>query len=128
LPQWLLLWFAPKTALTRVLLKFQPAVFVLAVLYVIGFWTGGGTEIDFQDFTHYAGVKKLFQSGNAVAVGWIHYLAFDLWVGSYIVQNAQKIRFPHPIAAVCSAFTFMMGPTGLLLYWLARWGYSRIKN
>ncbi|MGL1539768.1 abscisic acid-deficient protein Aba4 family protein, partial [Vibrio parahaemolyticus] len=35
-----------------------------------------------------ANVKALFQNDSAVAAGWLHYLAFDLFVGAYVVRRS----------------------------------------
>jgi len=75
---------------------------------------------DFAQFSTLTGLMSLFQSEQAVLVGWIHYLAFDLMVGLYILDNGQKHQIKHGYLVPCFLFTFFFGPTGLLLYRILR--------
>jgi len=76
------------------------------------------SQLNPMDFGSLAGVKALFASDNAVVLGWIHYLAFDLLAGTYIVEKGQLINIPRWIYTLCLPFTFMFGPMGLLLFYL----------
>jgi hypothetical protein len=49
-------------------------------------------------------------------VGWAHYLAFDLFVGSWEVRDSQRLKIPHWQVVPCLLFTLMVGPVGLVLY------------
>ena len=51
-------------------------------------------------------------------VGWVHYLAFDLFVGLWIARDADAKGFSRLLQAPILFATFMAGPLGLLL-WLA---------
>ena len=72
------------------------------------------------------GVAALFVNREALLAGWIHYLAFDLLTGIFIVNNARKNGIGIALLLPCLFFTFMLGPVGLLLYLLIRW--TRTKN
>ncbi len=67
-------------------------------------------------FSSLAGVRLLLSSPAALLAGWVHYLAFDLFVGSWEVEDAPKARVPHALLLPCLALTFVAGPVGLLLY------------
>jgi hypothetical protein len=67
-----------------------------------------------------ANVKALFQNDNAVAAGWIHYLAFDLFVGAYIVREARNNQISRWIYSIALPFTFMFGPMGYLIFFLMK--------
>ena len=67
-------------------------------------------------FNTLAGVRILLSSPQALLAGWVHYLAFDLFVGSWEVGDAPKARVPHWLLLPCLALTFVAGPVGLLLY------------
>ena len=58
-------------------------------------------------------------------VGWVHYLAFDLWVGAWAVEDAGKRGVPHWAMVPVLFLTLMAGPIGLLVYLAARAGLSR---
>ena len=61
-------------------------------------------------------VYALFQDPTLVLVGWVHYLAFDLFIGSWEVRDAQQIGIPHLLVLPCLLGTFLVGPIGLLAY------------
>lgn len=91
----------------------------LCLLYahlLISHWgsaAGGG-------FSSLAAVQALFSVSGKVLGAWVHFLAFDLWVGRWIVDDVLASgRSRLPLLLVLPA-TFMYGPLGLLLYWIAR--------
>jgi len=57
--------------------------------------------------------------------GWVHYLAFDLFVGSWEARDALSHRIPHLAVIPCLLLTFLFGPAGLLLYLLLRFTLRR---
>ncbi len=70
-------------------------------------------------------VKQLFTSDRAVLAGWVHYLAFDLFIGCWEVLDAQQRRVHHLLVVPCLVLTFMLGPAGLLAYLVLRQVASR---
>jgi hypothetical protein len=62
----------------------------------------------------------LFQNRAMLLAGWVHYLAFDLFVGSWEVRDAQRIGIAHYLVVPCLVLTFLFGPAGWLLYLLIR--------
>ena len=52
--------------------------------------------------------------------GWIHYLCFDLFIGSWEVRDAKAQGISHWLVIPCLFLTFMFGPVGLLLYFALR--------
>lgn len=75
---------------------------------------------DIKSFGSLDGVMKLFQNKTLLTAGWVHYLAFDLMVGIWIKKNSLKYEISQWLVIPCLAFTFMLGPVGLLLYLLIR--------
>ena len=66
------------------------------------------------------GIINLFKTPRIVLAGWVHYLAFDLMVGVFIVTNAAHYNIAHWMLLPCLFLTLMFGPAGLLLYLLLR--------
>ncbi|HEV7233254.1 MAG TPA: ABA4-like family protein [Sphingorhabdus sp.] len=77
---------------------------------------GGGTP----DFTTLAGVQALFDSQGGATIGWIHYLAFDLFVGIWVARNADRHGYMRIVQIPILFFVFMAGPFGLTSYLLLR--------
>lgn len=71
-------------------------------------------------FGSFADIKTLFQSDHMIAAGWIHYLAFDLFVGAWIARRADDIGLSRLIQAPILALTFMFGPAGYALFMVTR--------
>ncbi|MDP2131825.1 MAG: ABA4-like family protein [Erythrobacter sp.] len=76
---------------------------------------GGGA-----DFTTIAGVRAIFASDAGVVIGWTHYLAFDLFVGVWIVRDADAKGLSRWVQAPILLATFIAGPLGLLVWLLVR--------
>jgi Domain of unknown function (DUF4281) len=94
-------------------------IVLFAILYSFTLLKGIG-NLDLNSFSTLAGVKVLFQSDEAVAMGWVHYLAFDLFVGAYIVRKAQAFGISRILYSICLPFTFMFGPFGYLVFFLIK--------
>jgi len=88
---------------------------LLAIAYGLLIWTGFG-EAEGGGYGSIAEVRALFASDSALTAGWLHYLAFDLFVGSWIVADGLKRRIPALLILPCLPLTFLFGPLGLLLF------------
>jgi hypothetical protein len=79
-------------------------------------------------FNSIAQVRSLFQSDGALTAGWFHYLAFDLFVGTWIVREGVE-RIASPVIRIVLipvlGLTFMFGPAGFLLFTLLRLLFRR---
>lgn len=115
---WIILAVAPRWKWTKTLILSGGLILLLSAIYLtIIALTFGESEGGFDSL---ANVMKLFEDPNAVLAGWIHYLAFDLFVGTWIISNSQKLGIKHLYIVPCLFFTFMFGPIGLLLYFIVR--------
>lgn len=61
-------------------------------------------------------VATLFAQPWVLLAGWVHYLAFDLLVGSWEVRDARERGIPRLFVIPCLFVTFMFGPAGWLRY------------
>lgn len=123
LPGWLLLVFLPRWKWSARIVSAVLIPLALAVVYVsIVVAHFGQSEGGFGSL---ADVSRLFQNPHALLAGWIHYLAFDLFVGAWEVRDAQRVGLHHLLVVPCLALTFLLGPAGLLLYFLLRWALRR---
>ena len=130
---WLILAFAPRGA-AIVTGLFYGGVGLLAGTYAViiiplmtGLIDGGGTAA--PDFTTLAGVRQLLSSPGGATVGWIHYLAFDLFVGLWVARNADKYGFARWLQIPILFFVLMLGPLGLILYLLLRFTrYNKVAD
>lgn len=125
IPGWLLLVFVPRWRWTQTIsVALIPAI--LAVTYLVLFLKYFGEVPEgFGAFGSLAGVKAALSIDGMLLAGWIHYLAFDLFVGSWEVRDSQRVGVPHLLVIPCMLLTFMMGPVGLLAYLVLRLAIGR---
>ena len=115
---WLLMAIAPRWIWTQkiVLSGLYPLLLGLVYLGIV-VTTFGNSEGDFNSL---AGVTKLFESPYALTAGWIHYLAFDMFIGAWEVTDSQKHGISHWFIIPCLFLTLMFGPIGLIAYFIVR--------
>ena len=92
---------------------------ILAVAYVPLIWTGLD-EAQGGGFGSIEEIRALFANDSALVAGWFHYLAFDLFVGTWIVREGLKHNLPRLLLLLCLPLTFLFGPAGLLLFFALR--------
>jgi len=68
------------------------------------------------NFSSLEGVATLFSSRGVLLAGWVHYLAFDLFIGRWAVDDALARGVNRVALLPCLFLIFMFGPLGLLLY------------
>lgn len=68
----------------------------------------------------YGSIEELLALLNAdrriALAAWLHYLAFDLLVGSMIVREARTLDIAAPWRVPALALTFLFGPAGWLWF------------
>jgi hypothetical protein len=123
LPAWALLVLAPRWKWTARLVVpvLVPALLSLVYLYLlVTHWARlqGG-------FGSLADVRLLFDDPAMLLAGWLHYLAFDLFIGSWEVRDAQRIALPHLVVVPSLLLTLFFGPLGFLSYLVVRGSLRR---
>jgi hypothetical protein len=115
---WLMLVFAGRARWAARLVTGMLIPALLAVVYVavLGLHWGeskGG-------FGTLEAVMLLFTNRWLVLGGWVHYLAFDLFIGSWEVRDSARLGISHLLVIPCLLLTFLFGPAGLLCYLVLR--------
>lgn len=67
-----------------------------------------------------SGVAALLGSPAGATIAWVHFLAFDLFVGRWIYVDSQERRISAWLMAPVLFLTLMLGPAGFLLYLIVR--------
>lgn len=122
---WAVLVLARRTPVTHSALMYC-GVALLCLAYavlLVGLVTGlvDGDEVagaGSAGFASIEGVRNIFLSDGGVVVGWVHYLALDLFTGLWVARDADAKGFPRLWQAPVLVLTFLAGPLGLLA-WLA---------
>lgn len=71
-------------------------------------------------FGSLAQVAQLFQTPGLLLAGWVHYLAFDLLLGTWQREEARRIGLPQLLLVPCLLLTFLFGPLGWLVFMALR--------
>ena len=111
---WVVLIFFPrKLQLLNMLPKYIiPSLLSLtyAVLIMLYFFnTPGG-------FSTFQAVKTLFQTDSLLLAGWLHFLAFDLFIGAWIANKADSLGMSRLFQVPILFATFMLGPLGFIIF------------
>lgn len=121
---WLFLFVLPKWKGTTWMIQTKLPIVIVALGYLMMIiWSlfmveGGGI-----DFTSFDSIKTAFGREDVMLAGWLHYLAFDLFVGMWIVEDAAKRVVPHYFVLPCLVLASVLGPVGFVLYWVLRQRY-----
>ena len=116
-PCWLLLLVAPGWKWTQRVVTFAWPL-LIAVVYVwllLGHRSPPGSG-----FGSLAQVRALFLSPYALLAGWLHYLAFDLFIGAWETRDGLRLGISRWVLLPCQLLTFFFGPAGLALYLLIK--------
>jgi len=123
LPGWLLLILAPRWRWAADFICPIVLPGLLGAIYV-GILVSQWADVE-GSFNSLKGVETLFTNRYALVGGWIHYLAFDLFIGSWEVRDARRIGITHWFVIPCLVLTLLFGPAVLLMYLAVRLGISR---
>lgn len=110
---WIALLLSPLSRLwtMRVALGVATAQCALYTALVLAFfWNAQG------GYDTLPNVMLLLSTPEHVLTGWVHFLAFDLFIGAWAVRVAQREGIAHALVVPCLVLTFLFGPVGLLLF------------
>jgi hypothetical protein len=117
-PAWALLVFAPRWRLTQRLVQSVVLPVALGLFYLVMVltvdWPEGAGGHNLQ------AAMKIFATPWGTLAAWVHYMAFDLFVGAWEVRDAIRRKVPHLAVVPCLVLTLMYGPAGFLLYLVIR--------
>ncbi len=114
---WLLLIVLPRHRIAHLVAAVGiPLVIALVYVFLIAQHFGSAEG----GFGSLADVSRLFSNQGLLLAGWVHYLAFDLFIGAWEVRDSQRHRVAHALVVPCLILTFFLGPIGLLAYLVLR--------
>ena len=123
---WLLLLVVPKWKFTI------PIIISFIIFFLAGLYTFVIVKalpfIKPDVFSSLTTIRNLFQNDTALLAGWVHYLAFDLFVGVYIVRESEKIKLHRLVVTILLPVTFLFGPIGYLVFQIIKTIKSQMKK
>lgn len=100
-----------------------PVVLSAAYLVLIVFFFAGAEG----GFDTLENVQKLFLSPWVALAGWIHYLAFDLFMGARVARGMAEQGLPRWPLVLLLPLTFLFGPIGYLAFEIIKAANLRLK-
>lgn len=79
------------------------------LLVVIFWWKAEG------GFGSLADVQRLFTSPWVALAGWVHYLAYDLFIGAAMARRVMEAKLSRLFLLPILPLAFLFGPIGFLL-------------
>lgn len=124
---WALLILAPK--------RWNWILFVTGILIPagLGLVYGGLMMVNFAGaegagYGSLAQVRAFMNYDPTLLAGWLHYLGFDLIVGTWIAREADKVGIVRIVQIPMLLATFLFGPVGFVMFIVTRAGWEAINR
>ena len=132
LPFWFVLIIFPQSQICRVFITSIFPFFILSLVYGYLVYLFFNEGYDFiRNFKLYQGldtVASLFEDKSFLILFWLHFIAMNLFCGSWIVKDSQKFGINKFLLSFPLLITYFIGPVGLTIYWIIRVFYSKRIN
>jgi len=124
MPFWALMILAPRWRWSQRIVGSLWIVVPPALLYAALVLPGMGQLLPALANPSLDGIAALLGRPDGAVIGWIHFLAFDLFVGRWAYLDSQERGISPWLVSLTLFFVLMFGPLGLLLYLLVRFYFS----
>ena len=132
LPFWFILIFFPQSHISRFFVASIFPFFLLSGAYLFILYKSFLIGYDFDgNFNLYLGLNelsRLFEDNLYVMIFWTHFIAINLFLGGWIVKDAQKFSINKVLLSIPLIIVYLVGPIGLFIYWIIRIFYSKRIN
>jgi hypothetical protein len=120
MPFWALMILVPRWRWTQRIVQFPFFVALLALLYVILVIPQLATILPILLRPSVTSVAAVLGTPAGATIGWIHFLAFDLFVGRWIYLDSREHGISAWFVSPLLFLTLMLGPFGFLCYFCLR--------
>ena len=132
LPFWLILIFFPQSNICKYLVTSIFPIFILSGAYIFILYKSYLNSFDFiSNFDLYIGIESLsglFTNKSFLIMFWIHFVTINLFTGGWIVRDSQRLGINKILLILPLVITYLIGPLGLLIYWLIRIFHAKSIN
>ena len=129
LPFWFLLILIPNSKITQIFVNSIVLPLILATAYVyVVYQAFLLDEPIFDNFQLYLGIENLytiFATEGFLLIFWIHFIALNLFLGTWIARDGIKYSIPKVMVSVPLIMVYFTGPLGLMFYWIIRIFYAK---
>ncbi len=129
LPFWVMLILIPNSRFTQIIINSIIIPLILASVYV--YVLNQAILMDetisgiFKLYLSIDNLYTIFATESFLLIFWIHFLAVNLFLGSWVSRDAFKYNIPKKITVFPLILIYLTGPLGLVLYWVFRIFYAK---
>ena len=124
IPFWIILLFFPQSKICGL---FVTSIFPILILgsvyfYLLYYFLASGYDLS-ENFSLYLGLyylRDLFENEFFLMIFWVHFLAMNLFCGSWILRDSQKLYMSKFLVFFPIVITYFVGPIGVFIYWILR--------
>jgi len=116
MPLWALMIFAPLWRVTKTVMQSPWVIAPVALLYAVLVLPNIASVLPAVLSPNLEGIRTLLSTESGATIAWVHFLAFDLFVGRWAYLESRALNLNVFAMAVVLFFTLMLGPVGALLY------------
>jgi len=104
-----------------------PLIFSIAYVYIIYqiFLLDASLLEVFKLYISLDDLYTVFATENFLLIYWLHFLALNLFLGSWTSRDAFKHNIPRKLVSVPLVLIYFTGPIGIVLYWMFRIFYAK---
>ncbi len=128
LPFWLLLIVMPNHSITNFLVQSIVLPLILASAYgfvAYNIFLEGNMLDSFELYYGLDGLYSMFSNEAFLLVFWLHFLAINLFIGSWISRDSGRYVVNKFFVIISLVMTYFTGPLGLVFYWFIRIFYAK---
>jgi len=129
LPFWFMLIIIPNSKFTQFFVNSVIIPLVLSTIYIyVIYQTILLNEPIFDILKLYLSLDNLytvFATESFLIIFWIHFLALNLFLGSWISRDGVKYNMSRGLVSIPLILVYFAGPLGLVLYWIIRIFYAK---
>ena len=129
LPFWFVLIFFPQSKMCKIFTSSIFPVIIFSIIYSYLIYIIFIDDYDFlKNFSLYisfSNLLNLFENSYFLILFWIHFLAINLFCGSWMVNDYQKFNMPKVLMFFPLIITYFVGPIGIFFYWIIKIFYAK---
>ena len=116
MPIWALLILAPRWSFTLAVVRSPLVVLPAALLYAALILPGLLDVLPALARPELGSIAALLGTPTGATIGWVHFLAFDLFVGRWVFLDARERGLSSWLVSPVLVLVLMVGPLGLATY------------
>ena len=129
IPFWLMLIIIPNSNFTQIFVNSILLPLILSTTYVYLLYQAIIIDEPIMDifklFLSLDNLYTVFASESFLIIFWIHFVALNLFMGSWVSRDAVKYNISRGMAFIPLILIYFSGPLGLVLYWFIRIFYAK---